>query len=128
MSFDMSSIKLDFELTPELKEILEREAGTLLHPSMKSDTEFDDNDDFVYHPDMKIPEPDDKTGILAWLGVNDEASKRVLKDYDEISTNDSKSLFQEEPLELNLLQNLCDIFLKGIPRRWNIDNAEGFGK
>jgi hypothetical protein len=114
----MSSIKLNFELTPTLQEILERDTSTSLHPSIKSTTEFSDNDNLaVYHPDIKLPKHDNKMGILAWLGVKDEASATVLQNYDEISANNPKSLFQREPHKINLLYNLCDIFLRGIPRR-----------
>jgi len=61
----MSSMinKLNFEMTPQLEEILQREAGKLLHPSMKSNTMIKDFI-VVYHLEMELPEGNNKKEIL----------------------------------------------------------------
>ena len=111
----MSSTKLNFEMTPELKEVLEREARTLLHPWMKSDTQLVDKK-AIYNTEMQLPEPDDKRGILAWLGVNESVSDKVLKDYEElIAANDPNGLLhQSETPEATLVHSLCEVFLAGL--------------
>jgi len=52
----MTSPPLDFEMTPELKEIAERDAGRILHPSMPSSTQIDHLIP-VYNPSMNSPHP-----------------------------------------------------------------------
>ena len=124
----MSSIKLDFEMTPKLKEILERDSGSLLHPSMKSDTHLVDMT--VVYDVIQLPEPDDKSGILAWLGVNESVSDKFLKEYEElIAANDRDSLLhQSETPEATLVYSLCQVFLVGLSRDvWHDTEAEDFG-
>jgi len=74
----MFPTKLDFEMTLELKEILEREASMLIRLSMKSNTKLN-NLLMVHYPGMKLPDYDGKRGGLAWLGVNEDVSKKLLK-------------------------------------------------
>jgi len=62
----MATAKLNFDMTPQLQEILQREAGSLIHPSMKSDRKLD-NMLLIYNLGMTIPEPNNKKVILLWL-------------------------------------------------------------
>ncbi|RDL33144.1 uncharacterized protein BP5553_08583 [Venustampulla echinocandica] len=128
----MSSAKLDFEMTPELEVILQRELrepGTWLHPSMKSDTQMD-GFKVVYNAEMTLPEPDDKNGLLAWLGVNEGASEKVLKYYERlVAKNPDGRLYQykSDTPESILVNHLCAIFLLGRGQEWDFDEAEDFG-
>ena len=119
----MSVTKLDFEMTPELQEIIDREPGMMLHPTMKSDTKLEDWM-VIYDSSMELPEINDKEGILKWLGINEAVSKSTLEQYEKGIANNPKRLGEEGP---DLVQNLCDEFLHGIASEWHGDDAEGFG-
>jgi len=120
----MSVTKLDFEMTPELQEILDREPGMVLHPTMKSDTKVVEWE-AIYDSSMKFPEINDKEGILKWLGINEAASKATLEKYQEEIANDPKRQDNEEGRAL--VNNLCSAFLRTIGGEWDGDESEGFG-
>jgi len=124
----MFSTTLDFEMTPNLQEILERDAGSVLHPSMKSDTQIDDWM-VVYDPDMVLPEPDDKKGILAWLGLNETVSEEVLKDYEERTAGNDPDgrLRQAKTPESTLVLNLCKLFIRDMVLKWDSNDQIDFG-
>jgi hypothetical protein len=99
-----------------------------MHPSMKSDTQIDDWM-VVYDPDMVLPEPDDKKGILAWLGLNETVSKEVLKDYEERTAGNDPDgrLLQVKTPESTLVQNLCELFFRDMVLKWDSNNQIDFG-
>ena len=121
----MSTARLDFDMTPQLQDLLEREAGTLIHPSMKSDTKLDDMLP-VYCPEMAIPEPNDKKITLSWLGFNEMVSEKVLRDYEECLASDPSCLYQDA-IDSDLAHNFVRVFLIGLGDEWEADSADDFG-
>ena len=103
---------------------------SFLHPSQKSDTEWDDSM-VVYNPEMKLPKPDDKKAILAWLEINENVSELVLKDYEERLAGNVPEpygpvLRQSETPEATLVNHLVTVFVLSIGQEWDFDEAEDF--
>jgi len=77
----MSSPKLDFEMPPELRSTLERDADTPPHPSIRFNTRFHDLI-ATYNLVVILPEPGDKREVLAWISINEIVSNKILDDYE----------------------------------------------
>jgi len=64
-----------------------------LHPTMRDHTELDsDSKLFNYNSDMELPEWSNKEGILQFLGVNEEMSRKILLKYRTVYDLDPQPL------------------------------------
>jgi hypothetical protein len=125
-SFAMYPSKINFEMTPEREAIMQLEIDVpdhhWLHPNFRADTtKRDENDCVIYDSSMKLPEVDDQKGILAWLGINEEASEIVLQDYKEYLAGNVPLLYgtflrPSSTLERTLINHLAEMFVSGIAR------------
>ncbi|EPE26207.1 hypothetical protein GLAREA_02119 [Glarea lozoyensis ATCC 20868] len=130
----MSPTKLVFELTPQLQSILQREIEATgprrLHPWLSSDTKIVNGRE-IYDSSMDLPDLDDQKAILAWLGLNEEATERALQDYrDHLAGNVPLEfgpvLVQLDTPEETLVYNLSEMFISGIAKEWGFDEAEDY--
>ncbi|RDL33706.1 uncharacterized protein BP5553_08074 [Venustampulla echinocandica] len=66
----------------------------------------------IYDASMQLPEPNDKEGILAWLGFNEIVSEKVLKEYEDcIKDNDPEGILRPSVIpEETLPRNLKRVF------------------
>jgi hypothetical protein len=132
----MSSSKLNFEMTPKIQAIMQRDIDLpdryFIHPSLSLDTELDEDGRTPYDSSIILPAHDDQKAILAWIGINEEISETVMQDYREYLAGNvplpyGPVLHEMESPQATLLYNLVNVFTLGIAREWQSFEATTFG-